>query len=288
VTGQRDAPTASRDHDQPSFQEEEMPGTLVIIPTYNEAENLAGIVGRVRAATPGAHVLVVDDNSPDGTGALADALAAADDSIRVLHRTGKEGLGRAYLAGFACGIADGYDLLVEMDADGSHHPEALPQMLELAAHNDVVLGSRWVRGGRVENWPLRRKVLSQGGNLYARLALGISVRDATGGFRVYRSSALRTLDLDQVESHGYCFQLDLVWRALQAGLDVIEAPITFTERARGESKMGSDIVRESLLKVTAWGLRRRALSVRAYLHRQVLPSVRVNSHVHRRAEAVGG
>jgi len=265
-----------------------MSGTLVIIPTYNEADNLAWIVGRVRAATPEAHVLVVDDNSPDGTGALADGLAGADRSIRVMHRAGKEGLGRAYLAGFAWGIAHGYELLVEMDADGSHHPEALPQMLELAADNDVVLGSRWVPDGRVENWPLRRRVLSQGGNLYARLALGISVKDATGGFRVYRSSALASLDLEQVESHGYCFQLDLLWRALQAGLDVIETPITFTERVRGESKMGSDIVRESLLKVTAWGLRRRALSAREYVqHRRGLPSVRLNSRVWRRAEPLG-
>lgn len=264
-----------------------MPGTLVIIPTYNEADNLELIVARVRAATPAAHVLVVDDNSPDGTGALADALAAADRSVHVMHRAGKEGLGRAYLAGFAWGIARGHEFLVEMDADGSHHPEALPEMLELAAGNDLVLGSRWVRGGRVENWPLRRKLLSQGGNLYARLALGISVKDATGGFRVYRSSALASLDLDQVESHGYCFQLDLVWRALQAGLDVVEAPITFTERVRGESKMGGDIVRESLLKVTTWGLRRRALAVRSYVqHRQGLPSVR-HSHIVRRAEPLG-
>jgi dolichol-phosphate mannosyltransferase len=206
----------------------------------------------------------------------------------VLHRAAKEGLGRAYLEGFAWGISRGYDFLVEMDADGSHHPEALPEMLELAGQHDVVLGSRWVAGGRVENWPLRRRVLSQGGNLYARLALGISVRDATGGFRVYRASALGSLDLAHVESHGYCFQLDLLWRALQAGLLVVEAPITFTERLRGESKMGGAIVRESLVKVTAWGLRRRALVVRELVrHRRVLPSVRVTSHVVRRAEPLG-
>ena len=265
-----------------------MTGTLVIIPTYNEIENLQPIVARVRAAVPAAHVLVVDDDSPDGTGALAEALAGADDAVRALHRAGKDGLGRAYLAGFAWGTARGYDFLVELDADGSHHPEALPEMLELAARHDVVLGSRWVAGGRVENWPLRRRLLSRGGNLYARLALGISVRDATGGFRVYRASALGRLDLDEVESHGYCFQLDLLWRALQAGLHVVEVPITFTERVHGESKMGGDIVRESLLKVTAWGLRRRALVARELVRRRRVPSVRVTSYVVRRATPVGG
>lgn len=258
-------------------------GTLVIVPTYDERENLEPIVARVRAAVPGAHVLVVDDNSPDGTGDLADALAATDPAVHVLHRAGKEGLGRAYLAGFAWGRERGYDLLVEMDADGSHHPEALPGMIALADRHDLVLGSRWVPGGRVENWPLHRVVLSRGGNLYARLALGIDVRDATGGFRVYRTAALARLDLDAVESHGYCFQLDLVWRALQSGLDVVEAPITFTERVRGESKMGGAIVRESLVKVTAWGLTRRLRAARErVLHGRSLPSVRERSHVLRR------
>lgn len=257
-----------------------MARTLVIVPTYNELENLEWIVGRVRTAVPDAHLLVVDDSSPDGTGELADTLAAADPAVHVLHRAGKEGLGRAYLAGFAWGQAHRYDLLVEMDADGSHHPEALPGMITLAERHDLVLGSRWVAGGRVENWPLHRKVLSRGGNLYARLALGIDVRDATGGFRVYRAAALARLDLDRVESHGYCFQLDLVWRALQAGLDVVEAPITFTERVRGESKMGGAIVRESLAKVTAWGLTRRARAARErVLHGRALPSVRQHSHV---------
>jgi dolichol-phosphate mannosyltransferase len=176
-----------------------------------------------------------------------------------------------------------------MDADGSHHPEALPEMLELAESNDLVLGSRWVAGGQVENWPLRRKILSRGGNLYARLALGIAVKDATGGFRVYRSSALASLDLDGVESHGYCFQLDLVWRALQGGLDIVEAPITFTERVNGVSKMGGDIVKESLVKVTRWGLERRVLAAREYLlHGRRLPSVRAHSHVVRRAQPLGG
>lgn len=266
-----------------------MPETLVIIPTYNEAENLGWIVGRVRAATPLAHVLVVDDASPDGTGDLADRLARDDTNVHVLHRTAKDGLGRAYLAGFAWGMARHFDLLVEMDADGSHHPEALPGMIELARSNDLVLGSRWVRGGRVENWPLRRSILSRGGNLYARLALGISVADATGGFRVYRTSALESLDLDRVESHGYCFQLDLVWRALQAGRTVVEVPITFTERVNGVSKMGGDIVRESLMKVTLWGLRRRVRAVRELvLHHRRLPSVRAVSHVVGSARPIGG
>jgi dolichol-phosphate mannosyltransferase len=266
-----------------------VPETLVIIPTYNEAENIAPIVGRVRASTPSAHVLIVDDASPDGTGELADALAGADTHVHVLHRSGKEGLGRAYLAGFAWGIARRYDLLVEMDADGSHHPEALPGMIDLAGSHDLVLGSRWVPGGRVENWPLRRRILSRGGNLYARMALGISVADATGGFRVYRTSAVEALDLDDVESHGYCFQLDLVWRALQSGLTVVEVPITFTERINGVSKMGGDIVRESLVKVTLWGLRRRARSAREIVvHHRRLPSVRTPARVAQRTTPLGG
>lgn len=228
-------------------------GVLVIIPTYNESESLPGVLERLRRAVPDAHVLVADDNSPDGTGALADALAAKDDHVHVLHRAGKEGLGKAYLAGFAWGLERGYDVIVEMDADGSHRPEELPRLLAQIPHADVVLGSRWVPGGSVVNWPASRRVLSQGGSLYTRLALGIPTRDATGGYRAYRASALRALDLGTVESNGYCFQIDLLWRALQRGLVVREVPITFVEREAGTSKMSGRIVREALLNVARWG-----------------------------------
>lgn len=231
--------------------------TLVIIPTYNESGSLPGLVERLRAAVPAADVLIADDNSPDGTGALADALSAADPAIHVLHRPGKAGLGAAYLAGFAWGLERGYDVLVEMDADGSHRPEELPRLLAEIPPADVVLGSRWVPGGSVVNWPTSRRVLSQGGSLYTRLALGIPTRDATGGYRAYRASALRALDLDSVESNGYCFQIDLLWRALQKGLVVREVPITFVEREIGTSKMSGNIVREALLNVTRWGASHR-------------------------------
>ena len=228
-------------------------GVLVIIPTYNESESLPVVLERLRRAVPEAHVLVADDNSPDGTGALADALAAQDDHVHVLYRAGKEGLGKAYLAGFAWGLERGYDVIVEMDADGSHRPEELPRLLAQIPHADVVLGSRWVPGGSVVNWPASRRVLSQGGSLYTRLALGIPTRDATGGYRAYRASALRALDLDTVESNGYCFQIDLLWRALQRGLVVREVPITFVEREAGTSKMSGRIVREALVNVARWG-----------------------------------
>ncbi|MFM1964331.1 MAG: hypothetical protein RL134_56 [Actinomycetota bacterium] len=232
-------------------------GVLVIIPTYNESESLPGVIARVREAVPDAHVLVADDNSPDGTGRMADEFAAADDHIHVLHRPGKEGLGKAYLAGFAWGLERGYDVLVEMDADGSHRPEELPRLLAQIPHSDVVLGSRWVPGGSVVNWPASRRVLSQGGSLYTRLALGIPTRDATGGYRAYRASALEALDLSTVESNGYCFQIDLLWRALQRGLVVREVPITFVEREAGTSKMSGRIVREALLNVARWGAAHR-------------------------------
>ena len=228
-------------------------GVLVIIPTYNESESLPGVLERLRRAVPDAHILVADDNSPDGTGDLADALAAQDDHVHVLHRAGKEGLGKAYLAGFAWALERGYDVIVEMDADGSHRPEELPRLLAQIPHADVVLGSRWVPGGSVVNWPASRRVLSQGGSLYTRLALGIPTRDATGGYRAYRASALRSLDLDTVESNGYCFQIYLLWRALQRGLVVREVPITFVEREAGTSKMSGRIVREALVNVGRWG-----------------------------------
>jgi dolichol-phosphate mannosyltransferase len=257
-----------------------MSQTLVVIPTYNEKDNVRTIVGRTLTATDDTvHVLVVDDNSPDGTGAIADELAASSDRVHVMHRLVKDGLGGAYLAGFDWGLARGYDKLVEMDADGSHHPEYLPWMISLADSNDLVLGSRWVRGGRVENWPWHRELLSRGGNFYSRVALGIPIKDATGGFRVFTSAALQRIDLAGIASKGYCFQVDLCWRALEAGLRVVETPITFTEREFGVSKMSGNIVRESLTLVTKWGIDRRVREARSVvLHRKRLPSVRTNAH----------
>ncbi|CAL9607869.1 polyprenol monophosphomannose synthase [Streptomyces pilosus] len=230
---------------------------LVIIPTYNEAENIKAIVGRVRKAVPEAHVLVADDNSPDGTGKLADELAATDDHVRVLHRKGKEGLGAAYLAGFRWGMEHGYDVLVEMDADGSHQPEELPRLLTALKGADLVLGSRWVPGGRVVNWPKSREFISRGGSLYSRVALDLPLRDITGGFRAFRAATLTGLGLEDVASQGYCFQVDLARRAVKAGYHVVEVPITFVERELGDSKMSRDILVEALWRVTAWGVGER-------------------------------
>jgi len=234
---------------------------LVIVPTYDEAENLEGVITRLRAAVPEAHVLVADDTSPDGTGRIADRLAAADDHVHVLHRPGKAGLGAAYLAGFRWGSDRGFDVLVEMDADGSHRPEELPRLLDALRDADLVLGSRWVPGGRVLNWPRSRMVLSRGGNTYVRVALGLPLRDATGGFRAFRRSTLDKLALDDVASQGYCFQVDLAWRALQHGNRVVEVPITFVERERGISKMNGAIVREALWRVSAWAVAWRVRQV---------------------------
>ncbi|MGP3922069.1 polyprenol monophosphomannose synthase [Streptomyces sp. 8N616] len=227
---------------------------LVIIPTYNEAENIKPIVGRVRTAVPEAHVLVADDNSPDGTGKLADELAAEDGQVHVLHRRGKEGLGAAYLAGFRWGIEHGYGVLVEMDADGSHQPEELPRLLTALKGADLVLGSRWVPGGRVVNWPKSREFISRGGSLYSRLLLDVPIRDVTGGFRAFRKETLEGLGMDAVASQGYCFQVDLAWRAVKAGFHIVEVPITFIDREFGDSKMSRDIVAEALWRVTAWGV----------------------------------
>ena len=226
---------------------------LVIIPTYNERENIERIVSRARAAVPQAYILIADDNSPDGTGEIADDLAAADSHIQVLHRAGKEGLGAAYLSGFAWAIDAGYDVIVEMDADGSHQPEQLPKLLAALRNADVVLGSRWVQGGSVVNWPKHREFLSRGGNFYTRAMLGIPLHDATGGYRAFRADALRTLDLSDVESKGYCFQVDMAWRAVRSGLRVVEVPIEFIERELGDSKMNQKIVTEALWRVTQWG-----------------------------------
>jgi dolichol-phosphate mannosyltransferase len=230
---------------------------LVIIPTYNEAENVERITARVRAAVPEAHILVADDNSPDGTGDIADKLASADDHLHVLHRKGKEGLGAAYLAGFQWGIDHGYQVLVEMDADGSHQPEELYRLLSALRTADLVLGSRWVPGGEVVNWPRSRLLLSRGGSLYSRLMLDVPIRDVTGGYRAFRKETLQGLGMDQVASAGYCFQVDLAWRAVKAGYKVAEVPITFVERELGASKMSRSIVVEALWRVTAWGVAAR-------------------------------
>nr|WP_223186227.1 polyprenol monophosphomannose synthase [Streptomyces sp. CBMA29] len=231
---------------------------MVIIPTYNEAENIKPIVQRVRTSVPDAHILVADDNSPDGTGKLADELAGADDQVHVLHRQGKEGLGAAYLAGFQWGIDNGYGVLVEMDADGSHQPEELPRLLTALKSADLVLGSRWIPGGRVVNWPKSREYLSRGGSTYSRLLLDVPIRDVTGGYRAFRKETLEGLGMAEIASAGYCFQVDLAWRAVKGGFHVVEVPITFVERERGDSKMSRNIVVEALWRVTAWGVGSRA------------------------------
>ena len=228
---------------------------LIILPTYNEIESLEKVLGRIRQSVPQADVLVVDDSSPDGTGELADRMAAGDPGLSVMHRTLKQGLGRAYLAGFAYALENGYRLVVEIDADGSHDPAELPAMLDRADLGaDLVIGSRWVQGGSVRNWPWIRQAISRCGNAYARAALRSRVRDITAGYRVYRADALRSLDLDSVSSQGYCFQVELAVRLERAGKRVEEHPIVFIERTAGRSKMHSGIVVEALLRVTAWGL----------------------------------
>ena len=245
---------------------EDLGRIVVIIPTYNESENLPVIVGRVRSAVAEADILVVDDNSPDGTGRLADEIAAADPQVHVMHRLGKGGLGAAYLAGFAWALQEGFGVIVEMDADGSHQPEQLPRLLEALRDADLVLGSRWVPGGGVENWPRSRELLSKGGSLYARTMLGVRVRDVTGGYRAFRADTLRKLDLHDVVSQGYCFQIDLAWRALQRGLRVKEVPILFVERTAGVSKMSQKIVVEAMWRVTVWGLDDKVTRLRRRAH----------------------
>lgn len=230
---------------------------LVIVPTYNELESLPVIVAGIRDAEPDVHILIADDNSPDGTGEVANTLSSIDSSVHVLHRKQKAGLGAAYLDAFSWAKTQGFEVVVEMDADGSHRPVDLTKILDALSDNDVVLGSRWVNEGKVVNWAKSREVLSRGGNLYTRMWLGIPIKDATGGFRAYRMSALDQIDIQQVESQGYCFQVDMAWRAIKAGLRVAEVPITFVERELGESKMDSSIVKEALWRVTQWGIEKR-------------------------------
>ncbi len=232
---------------------------LVIIPTFNERENLPLIIGRLHQACPGVQVLVVDDDSPDGTGELADELALADpDRVHVMHRASKDGLGAAYLAGFEWGLRRQYSVLVEMDADGSHAPEQLHRLLDAVdAGADVAIGSRYVGGGMVRNWPRRRLVLSRTANGYSRILLGVDIRDITAGYRAYRREVLEKIDLTAVDSMGYCFQIDLTWRSINNGFRVVEVPITFTERELGQSKMSGSNIREALVKVAEWGIRGR-------------------------------
>lgn len=248
---------------------------LVVIPTYDEADNVETAVRGVRAAVPAADVLVVDDASPDGTGTVAAALAAADPQVHVLHRAGKQGLGAAYRAGFGWGLDRGHDVLCQLDADGSHRPDQLPGLLAaVVAGADLVVGSRWVPGGSVRNWPRHRLALSRGGNAYARRMLGVPVRDATGGFRALRRGTLEAIDVATVASQGYCFQVDVVRRAHRAGLTVVEVPIEFVERERGYSKMSGAIVREALWRVTAWGVRDRLTQLLGRARRAPVPAGR--------------
>ncbi len=243
--------------------------TLVVVPTYDEAQSIRPIIDRIRRAVPEADVLIVDDASPDGTGAIADELAAHDDRVAVLHRPGKAGLGAAYLQGFARAFEGGYEAVVEIDADGSHDPAELPAMLALleAGPADLVIGSRWVPGGRVVNWPWARRAISRSGNRYARWMLRSRIHDLTAGFRAYRTSVLRGLDRAVVSSQGYCFQVELAWRVEAAGRVVVEHPIAFIERENGRSKMGPGIVAEALVRVTGWGVSARF--GRGPIHRHV-------------------
>ena len=230
---------------------------VMVVPTYNEAENLAWIVGRLRTAQPDVDVMIVDDSSPDGTGEIADALAADDPHIQVVHRTEKAGLGAAYLHGFKIALEQGYDVIGEMDADGSHQPEQLYRLLNGLVDGDLVIGSRYVPGGSVVNWPLFRRLLSAFGNLYVRILLGIGVHDSTAGYRLFRRATLEKIDVASVNVTGYVFQTDMAWRTVQAGLIVREVPIEFIERERGDSKMSSSVAIESLQRITWWGLKQR-------------------------------
>jgi len=227
--------------------------TLIVIPTYNERENLPTLVEQLRTSTPEAHLLVVDDGSPDGTGQLADSFAAADPRVHVLHRTSKDGLGRAYIAGLTWGLEHGYDRLVQMDADLSHNPCDVPRLIAATGSADLAIGSRYVKGGGTVNWGLFRQILSRGGGLYARTILGLPIQDLTGGFKCWRRPVLEAIDLPSVRSNGYSFQIEMTWRALRKGFKATEVPIVFTDRVDGVSKMSKRIVFEAVGMV--WRLR---------------------------------
>jgi len=232
-----------------------VPGAWLVLPTYNEAENIEAIVHaalpELARASPEHRVLVVDDNSPDGTGQIADRLAAESPNVEVLHRLTKDGLGRAYLAGFGRALLGGAELILEMDSDFSHDPKDLPRLIEAASDADLVLGSRYVPGGGVVDWGLRRRLLSRGGSWYARRILGVSVRDLTGGFKCFHRRVLERLDFDGIDTYGYGFQIELTYRAIRAGFTVREIPIVFRDRERGTSKMSPMIAAEAVLKVPA-------------------------------------
>lgn len=245
--------------------------SLVIMPTYNERENLPSIIERLLVAVPDTDVLIADDNSPDGTGEIADELAAGDANgrIHVLHRKGKEGLGAAYIAGFRWALERGYRVIVEMDADGSHPPESLPTLIGAVEQGaDLAIGSRYVPGGRIENWPLSRHLISRGGNLYSKIMLGAKVNDITAGYRAYKADSLASLDFDSIDSAGYCFQIDMTWRLRQAGCRIVEVPITFVERTIGQSKMSESIFREAAVNVARWGFEHRVSQVRSLFGRE--------------------
>lgn len=227
---------------------------LVCIPTYNEAENIAGIVDRVLRSAPDVRILVVDDDSPDGTGAVVDGLTLRDPRVSALHRSARQGLGAAYRAAFSWALRHGHDVVVEMDADGSHRPEELPRLLSALGDADVAVGSRWIPGGGVVGWPFSRRLLSRGGSLYARLALGIEQRDATSGYRAYRADAVRRIGFAGIESTGYAFQIEMLRGAVREGLRIVEVPITFEDRRLGTSKMSTRIVAEAVVRTTLWGV----------------------------------
>ncbi len=232
--------------------------TVVVVPTYNEAEGIATMLDALLRAAPDVEVLVVDDNSPDGTARLVVSRPEYRHRLHLLTRLQKDGLGAAYRAGFSWALAGPYDAIVQMDADLSHPPDRVPALLAALENADVAIGSRYARGGAVRNWPLRRRAISRGGNLYVRLVLGMPVRDATAGFKAFRREALEAIGAVHSESNGYCFQIENTWRASRLGLHITEVPITFTDRAVGTSKMTRDIVREAMLRVLTWRWRELA------------------------------
>lgn len=260
--------------DQHSAQSQRSATTIIVIPTYNEADNIAVVTSRLRDAAPLVDILIVDDNSPDGTGEIAEQLASVDSAISVMHRASKEGLGAAYIAGFREALRRNYEFIGEMDADGSHQPEQLHRLLGAIGDADLVIGARYVPGGSVINWSRHRKWLSVGGNRYIRLLLGTSLTDATSGYRLFRSHALESIDLNTVHSRGYVFQADMAFRCLQLGLRVVEVPIDFVERERGVSKMTPDVALDSLRRITRWGLRERRKQMLARLVQKRDPGTR--------------
>jgi len=250
---------------------------LVVIPTYNESENIERMLGRIHECLPSAGVLVVDDGSPDGTAAIVKRVAAERDDVSLLERAGKSGLGSAYRAGFAWGLERGYDAFIEIDADFSHDPAALPTLVApIEEGEDVVIGSRYIEGGSIPNWAWHRHLLSRGGNLYASAVLGLGVADSTAGYRCYSAQILRRLDLERIRAEGYGFQIEMTYRAKQHGARIREVPISFVDREAGESKMSSFIVIEALALVTWWALGRVARSV---LRRPAVPAAESSSSV---------